>query len=296
MTQPTTTQPATTPQAPARKLNLRRLERLQRLLQYGAALVLAVFVALIALAWTELRDLNKKRDEARQAWETAKGKLDAVNQELEQQQQALTAALKARTVLKEFADEKTQGNPEEARMLSMKLREAVESGIPAAAAQGGQQSQVVPRVYIHIMRAGQKARAAQLASRLEAKGFIVPPVENMEGRGIRMSVSLVKSKPGEAEAAADTAAIRAALGDFGVSPRHNENLPNTVRTRQYELWLGDDFAAPEPARPESATRPNVPENRPVLVPRDRANPDAAPDVNRNPANQRPAARPRRQSP
>jgi sulfite exporter TauE/SafE len=55
----------TTPQPPARKLNLGRLERLQRLLQVGAGLVLLVFVGLIALAWTQLSDINAKTERAR---------------------------------------------------------------------------------------------------------------------------------------------------------------------------------------------------------------------------------------
>jgi predicted metal-binding membrane protein len=88
-----------TTQTPERKLNLGRLERLQRLLQYGAALVLLVFVALIALAWTELSDLNKRRDKAREALTKAEQELAAVNGELALKKNALEAAQSVNSVL-----------------------------------------------------------------------------------------------------------------------------------------------------------------------------------------------------
>src|SRR5688572_18173264 len=193
MTQQTTTR------APERKLNLGRLERLQRLLQYGAALVLLVFVVLIALAWVELRDLNRRRDEAQAKLDKTKADLLTAETELRLKQSALSAAQSVNTVLSGVAEAYKEEHPERAEQVTAAVRNAVETSITESAGQGGQQSQaaaqVPPRVYIQIMRSGQKGRAAEVARKLQAEGFIVPGVENMERRGHRQAGSDVRFNP-----------------------------------------------------------------------------------------------------
>jgi hypothetical protein len=270
-----------TTQTPERKLNLGRLERLQRLLQYGAALVLLVFVALIALAWTELSDLNRRRDKARDALTKAEQELAAVNKELTLKQTALTASQKANNVLSQYAGAYADQHPDKAEEVKDALREAVEGSIPQASGAGGQQqqaaAQVPPRVYIQIMRAGQRARAAEVSRKLQAQGFLVPGVENMERKGQRQANSDVRFYGNDPAAAPDVENIRAILGGFGVKLKTIAlNASGAVRPRHYELWLGDDFAAPEgTSRPDSIpglgtilTRPNAntataPERRPT---------------------------------
>jgi hypothetical protein len=108
---------------------------------------------------------------------------------------------------------------------------------------------VPPRVYIQIVNAGQRGRAAEVSRKLREQGFIVPGVENMERKGHRQPNSDVRFNPADESAAKDTEAIRAVLGGFGVKLREVKLSANT-RPRQYELWLGDDFATPEgPTRP-----------------------------------------------
>ncbi|HEX8503422.1 MAG TPA: LytR C-terminal domain-containing protein [Pyrinomonadaceae bacterium] len=293
------TRPATT-EAPARKLNLGRLERLQRLLQYGAALVLLVFVALIALAWTELRDLDARRDRAREALTKAERELAAVNGELALKQSALAASQKANTVLSGYAGAYADEHPDKAETVSRALREAVETSIAQADAGGGQQAaaQVPPRVYVQIVNAGQRARAGEVVRKLQAAGFLVPGVENVERRGIRQSGSDVRFY-GDAQAAQpDVENIRAVLGGFGVNLKTVALAASgAVRPRHYELWLGDDFAAPE----EAATRPGAGTLVGPLVTRPaRPNADALPRPDRSPqqSNQKPRERndPRRTSP
>jgi hypothetical protein len=245
----------TPPQPPARKLNLGRLERLQRLLQVGAGLVLLVFVALIALAWTQLRGINAQTELARQEFVKKQKDLAAVTAELEQKQKALNAVQSVNTVLAGVADAYKEEHPEKAELVTNAVRNAVETSITQSAEQGGQQTQaaaqVPPRVYIQIVNAGQRPRAADVARRLQAKGFLVPGVENVERKGIRQSHSDVRFNPGDEMAAADTASIRDVLGGFGVKLREVKLADNT-RPRQYELWLGDDFAGQE-----GTTRPEV---------------------------------------
>ncbi|HYG81741.1 MAG TPA: hypothetical protein VD861_15195, partial [Pyrinomonadaceae bacterium] len=249
-----TTPQATAPQPPARKLNLGRLERLQRLLQVGAALVLFVFVALIALAWTQLRDINANTKTARLKLVQGERDLASVTAELEQKQRALAAVQSVNHVLSGVADAYKEEHPEKAELVTNAVRNAVEASITQTAEQSDQPKEVTlvpPRVYIHVMNAGQRARAADVARRLQAKGFLVPGVENMERKGTRLTQSDVRFSPGAGMEAADTASIRDVLDGFGVRLREVW-LFDSTRPRQYELWLGDDFAGQE-----GTTRPEV---------------------------------------
>ena len=276
MTQPTT------PQTPARKLNLGRLERLQRLLQYGAALVLLVFVALIALAWTELRDLNERREKARQELAKTEKELTDANDQLALKKKALDAAQSVNTVLSGVADAYKEEHPEKAELVNAAVREAVETSITESAVQGGQQTQVAaqvpPRVYIQIMRAGQKGRAREVARKLQAEGFLVPGIENMERKEKPLSTSDVRFNSGDEMAAGDTEKIRAVLGGFGVKLKEFK-LPAGTRPRQYELWLGDDFTAPE-----GTTRPDTGLGSILTRPR--------PNVSASPADRKPTTDPK----
>jgi len=274
----------TTTQTPERKLNLGRLERLQRLLQYGAALVLLVFVALIALAWTELNDLNSRREKARKALTKVEEDLAAVNGELALKKNALDAAQSVNTVLSNVADAYKEEHPEKAELVNTALRNAVEASITESAGQGGPQTQaaeqVPPRVYIQIMNGGQRTRAREVARKLQAQGFIVPGVENMERKGHRQSASDVRFNPADESAAEDAKKIHAVLGDFGIRLKEVK-LSADTRPRQYELWLGDDFVAPEgPSRPEAIpglgtilTRPTRPNANTATAPERRPTPD-----------------------
>ena len=245
----------TTQPAPARKLNLGRLERLQRLLQIGAALVLLVFVALIALAWTQLRDINARTEKARQELDKKQQDLAAVTLELEQKQKSLNAVQSVNSVLSNVAEAYKEEHPDRAELVTNAVRNAVEASITQSTGQGGPQTQgteqVPPRVYIHIMRSAQRARAAEVARRLQAEGFLVPGIDNMERREKSQPSSDVRFNPGDEMASADTKKIHALLGNFGTKLKEVKLSANT-RPRQYELWLGDDFVAPE-----GTTRPDV---------------------------------------
>jgi hypothetical protein len=246
----------TTPQVPERKLNLGRLERIQRLLQYGAALVLLVFLVLIGLALFELRGLYGQIDER-------KAELKRVNDEVTQKEQSLKALQSANGVLSKVADAYTEEHPEKADEVKDAVRDAVETSIAQSAVQGGQPSEatakVPPRVYIQIMRAGQRRRAAEVARQLQAKGFLVPGIENMERKGRDSQPnSDVRFYDGDEMADADTKEIRSVLDGFGLR-LSDKKLHGSVRPRQYELWLGDDFAAPAGGdTPDADTSPVLP--------------------------------------
>ncbi len=152
--------------APAQKLNLRRLESLQRLLQYGAALVLLVFFALIVLAWFQLRGLNAQIAERKGVRDALEKEVGENEKEIERQRQELGAVKRLNNVLTDVSRAYTEQNPAEAQ----KVRDAVEQSIGQSVEQGAGQkasaAQVPPRIYIQITRADQRARAGEVARRL----------------------------------------------------------------------------------------------------------------------------------
>jgi hypothetical protein len=252
----------TTPAA-EHKLNLGRLERIRRLLQYGAALVLLVSLVLIGLALFQLRALYRKIDAETE-------RLKQLTEEVARKEQGLKALEGAYGVLSEVKSAYIEEHPEKADAVNDALRNAVETTIAQSSEQGGQPpeaaAQVPPRVYIHIMRASQRARAAEVARRLQAKGFLVPGIENREHKGNPQPNSDVRFYQGDAMADGDTADIRAVLDGFGVKLKTIAlNRSSGVRPRHYELWFGDDFGGPAP---DAGSRPDLPR------------PSASPDANR----------------
>lgn len=147
---------ASTPAPPAAsltpKLNLRRLESIQRLLQYGAALVLLVFLALIAFSWFQLRAINKDIDEKQKLLKNASDDVQKKRQEIRELEKQIDLRNQALTAI-------DQGKGNVGQNTSM-------TRIPA-------------RIYIQIARADQQQRAEEVARQLQTKGYIVPDIENV---------------------------------------------------------------------------------------------------------------------
>jgi DNA-binding transcriptional regulator of glucitol operon len=243
-------------QAPAQqapKLNLRRLESIQRLLQYGAVVVLLVFFALIALAWFQLRGLNTKI-------EARKNELIEVEKKYEEKQTELAHKLKEidtlqnlNGVLTNVSRAYTEEHPAEAQ----KVRDAVEQSIAQSVAQNSGQAvkgvQVPPRIYIHIIGEAQRARAGEAARQLQAKGFVVPGIENVQGKARPQAVSDVRYYKNNEASQQDVENISSVLAGFGVRLKPISLAPSgNARPRHYEVWFGNDFS---PAPTDSPDKP-----------------------------------------
>jgi hypothetical protein len=215
-------------QRPQPGIDLQKLEKVQRGVQYAATVALVVTLGLFGLAW----------------W-----KLEGVNRELEARQTALTSAdeeLKKREG--RIADLDAQIKVVEKRLeTANKTLRAIE---PQTAASNGpvvapglpDASQIPARVYIQIFDAAQGPRARELQKALELRGFVVPGIENVgRTRAVRQSISDVRFYGGATDSP-DVAAINEIAGQFGVTLKQIPLRASTgVRPRHYEMWLGSDF-------------------------------------------------------
>jgi len=216
-------------------LNLRRLETFQRLLQYGAFLVLLVFLGLIALSWFQLRrinneiaaadaDLNQKRLEIDKLRIDA-DKLRAENGGLQKVNGALT------DVTRSIGGE----SPEQAE----KIKQVVEESIGSSATD---LTQIPARIYMHIGNAEQRRFAAAIANRLQAQGYIVPGIENVHEKAPLESD--IRYYASDAATMKDVQDIQANCLRWGLKltvPR-NPVSSHSVRPRHYEIWFGKNAA------------------------------------------------------
>ena len=220
---------------PAQKLNLRRLETIQRLLQYGAALVLVVFLALIAFSWFQLRGINRQIDDKRAELQSAYEILQAKRKEIDELQARNGSLQKLNGVLADATRSIGKENPEQANEIKRTVEESIK--------QTDEASQVPPRVYIQISREDQRKRAGEMARQLEAKGYVVPGIENVEKKARVQPVSEIRYYQSDATAQRDVKDIGTILDGAGVKLGPSQLLknPGNVRPRLYELWFGTDF-------------------------------------------------------
>ena len=231
---------STAPHTEVPKLNLRRLETFQRLLQYGAFLVLLVFIGLIALSWIQLRRINnevatadekingKKREIVQ--LEIDAGKLQAENVELQKKNGALTTA---NNTLNEVTDSLGKQSPEQAE----KVKQAFEASIETTK----DLTQIPPRIYLQIGDENLRKKATEVGQQLRKKGYIVPAIENVGSERIP-NVSQLRYYPSDSFAQADSKDILSTLEGLGIrlEPKgiSGRVLP---RPRHYEIWFGKNF-------------------------------------------------------
>ena len=222
-------------------LNLRRLETIQRLLQYGALLVLLVFIGLIGLSWFQLRRIinavaaadeklqEKKLDLER--LEAAADKLKAENSGLQKDNGALTTA---NETLNEVTETLVKESPEQAE----KVKQAFEISI----AKTTDLKRIPPRVYIQIGDEGQRKKAIQVGRYLQKKGYIIPGVENV---GAKVpEASQLRYYRSDEFGPADSKDIVNTLAELGikVEPKGmSVNNRGAARPRHYEIWFGKNF-------------------------------------------------------
>ena len=212
-------------QEPRPGVDLQRLEKLQRGVQYAATLALLVTLGLFGLAWWRLSEINQELD-TRQALLI---KADEEQKKREQRIADLDAQIKVTEQRLETAN---------ATMRALELPAAAPADpgtVPKVT------RQVPPRVYIQIFDEAQRARARELQKGLESQGFVVPGIENVGAR-IRIQPGSDLRFYGAAPNMSDIASIREIANQFGVTIKEIPLKPSTgVRPRHYEVWLGNDF-------------------------------------------------------
>jgi septal ring factor EnvC (AmiA/AmiB activator) len=221
-------------QAQTPKLNLRKLESIQRLLRYGAILVLFVFLALIAYSWFQLQGINRQIDSKQAELEAKQRETDKADEALRRKQEELRKLDEKYKVLSEAMLDLSDDDDEQA--------DKVEAAVEKAIGQGGDKSQIPPRIYIQIAREDQRRRAAQLTRQLQARGYVVPGIENV-GRKARIPRVSELRYYSTGAAQSDIDDILSFLRSAGVNLARPVQVRQAagVRPRHYELWFGEDF-------------------------------------------------------
>lgn len=226
--------------APLPKLNLRRLEKIQRLLQYGATVVLVVFLGLIALSAYGLKQLNNQIDLKNRELADKRVEHEKMDQALRQKQKELEQKEAQYDFVNGLLGEQSRDleklNPRQAS----DRKEAVEQAVEKTAQDTRDNLKIPPRIYFHIAREDQRERARQLARQLQAKGYVVPGIENVQGKANIPHVSQLRYYQNSEKKDLDD------IGDYLRAKGIPFQLPPAlksggVRPRHYELWLGEAF-------------------------------------------------------
>ena len=211
---------ATAAAVPAPRLNLRRLEKLQRFLQYSAALVLLVFLGLIAVSWFQLRGINNKIANANTTLEAKQAEADALQKKI--------------NALNEEAKSKDKQIGLRNRAITALEVSKIDNSRALAPA-----AQIPPRIYIQIANDNQRARAAEVTRLLQDKGYIVPDIEVVGKRA--PSVSQLRYYEGT-YVEKDISDIISFLRGAGIKVERTRPFQSDkVRSRLYEIWFAPDF-------------------------------------------------------
>jgi len=212
-------------------LNLRRLERIQRWLQYIAGFVLLIFIVSISISYFELRrirkdiaegqdtvrDLNKKITEKRIEIDSLQGRVKSQGKLISGLQQATLAA--------------TEADPKQGEQ----TKDTVERILAQT-----EDAKLPPRIYVQIAREDQRKHAAEVARQLQSRGYIVPGIENVRGKA--PTSSQIRYCANDKIAEEDLAGIMKTLQSISISVT-SYRLPNcgNIRPGHYEIWFGEEF-------------------------------------------------------
>ncbi len=211
-----------------------------RWLQYGAVGVLVILVVLIAVSVYQLRGIIQEKAAEQK-------KLEA----LQKDNQIAVEALKQK---RKEVDELTI-NADKLRIEANALKkglassgsEIAKSVLEKVARETSDESKTPPRIYIQIAREDQRPKATQMVNQLQAKGYLVPGIENVGSKAPPTSdVRYCKSDSGELQMK-DLADITGFLKSSVPSLQSlgsnviPDSLCSKVRPRQYEIWFGQDF-------------------------------------------------------
>jgi cell division protein FtsL len=207
------------------RLNLRRLEHIQRLLQYGAVAVFLVFLGLITFSYFQWRKIEQQIAGQR---ETLKQQQQEIKQN-EEKIEGQKAVLDSLSKYVRDSPAKTPAQEEEKKRI-------IELSIP----QNANARQLPPRVYFQIAREDQRRRAAEVARQLQANGYLVPGIENVGKKANGPTELRYCSSDDTWKKDVDGITDLLVKLSVKVKPQLIRNCGN-VRPRHYEVWFGDDY-------------------------------------------------------
>jgi len=223
------------------KLNFRKLENIQKLFQYATILVLLVFIGLIAYSYFKLQDINKKIESGNQQLLTQNDQIAKNQAKIDSQNNVIKSQQQTNTILQNVTQSISEKSPEQGE----EIKKAIEKSV----AQTPKGSQVPARIYIQIAHEDQRARATKVAKLLQAKGFIVPGIENVEKKSKLTDRSEIRYCNIGNSTDKDVNDIVEIVQNLSISLTKQELHQNCdkVRPRHYEIWFGHSFSMPENA-------------------------------------------------
>jgi cell division protein FtsB len=224
------------------KLDLGKLETLRRWSQYGALLVLIVFIGLIGLSSFELRRIWRATADARVIREEVNAEIVKLNQEAERlrkENKALETKNGTLASANKTLTDVTNSVSNESSEQAEKVKEAFEISIATTK----DPNQLPPRIYIHIGDESQRDKAKSAAGSLQQKGYLVPGIENV-GPDRAPKLSQLRYYQDDSFGPGDSKDIVSTLEDRGINVAPKDSLNGSGRShrpRHYEIWFGKDF-------------------------------------------------------
>lgn len=201
----------------AEKTSLPRVVKIQ--------LALAVLATVVTIA---LAAYIPKLMEKRQSLESDIAKLKQERSDLKQETTDLKSQRDAaRSAYNSLANSTSESMPPE------QAQSAIERSLSSAP----EAAKILPRIYIHIRSASQRARAKGIADALRQQGFIVPGAQILVNEG--PDETQVRYFHAEDQEEKEAAKIAQTLASAGV-PKAEVKLVSgypKIRARQYEIWL-----------------------------------------------------------
>ena len=213
------------------RLNLRRLEQIQKLLQYGAVVVFLIFLGLIAFSYFEWQKIEEEIAGQRK---TLKEQQDNIN-ENEQTIKAQKDEIRAKTDLVAGLAEASRESYTNNAAQETEKRRIIEMSIPQDLSVG----QIPPRVYFQIGREDQRKRAAAVARIFQRAGYVVPGIEIVKEKASGQIELRYCSTDDTVKQ--DLEDITNVLMKLSLKPTPRLVRCGNVRPRHYQVWFGYDF-------------------------------------------------------
>jgi hypothetical protein len=214
-----------------KKLNLRRMEKILRYLQYAGAAVLVVFAVLIVVSLISLKQLDATIDTRKQ--EIKDKGLELLKQRVEIEKQKKESAELAEKIKIQNAAldvyRSKERDPEDIAEIKKNIELTLSTTDNVA--------EIPPRIYMQISSEEQRPFAARISKLLQTKGYIVPGIENVHEKA--PDNSEIRYYATDDASIKDVKDIQTNCASWGLKL----DVPNpirsrSVRPRHYEIWIG----------------------------------------------------------
>ena len=222
----------TLPQDEPHRLDLGKLELVQRWSQYAAVLVLVIFVVLFVAGSIQLNKLYARITRGQETLDRQTEQIKANDLKIKSQEDKINIR---DTTIQSLLD--PNAKPLDAKQADQ-VKQIVESNID----QSGGEKKIAARIYIQIGDEDQRARATEVVRLLQKRGYIVPGIENVGSKARIPDRSQLRYYQTDSVAEADIKDIVSTLRGIGIDIQTPAPITSSnVRPRHYELWFGKDF-------------------------------------------------------